>query len=52
MMKQNDLKGPLGNHRNKIVTLFNGTSIPKNEEPEETESKILNILTIIKASVI
>ena len=33
-----------GNHKNKIVTLFNATSIPKNEQPEETESKILNIL--------
>lgn len=52
MMKQNDLKGPLGNHRNKTVTLFNGTSIPKNEQPEETKSKILNILTTVKASVI
>ena len=44
IMKQNDLKGPWGNHKNKIVTLFNATSIPKNEQPEETESKILNIL--------
>lgn len=51
-MKQNDLKGPSGNHRNKTVTLFSATSIPKNKQPEEPESKILNMLTMIKASVI
>lgn len=43
------LKGHQGvTDRNKIVIHFDVTSIPKNEPPEEIESKILNTLSIIK----
>ena len=35
-----------------IYTIKYHSSIPKNEQPEEPESKILNMLTMIKASVI
>lgn len=47
--KQMTLKGHQGvTERNKIVFRFDVTLMPKNEQPEETESKVVNILSVIK----
>lgn len=43
------LKGQQGvTDKNKIVFHFDVPSMPKNEQPEETESKMVNILCIVK----